>query len=358
MANINDVAKLAGVSVSTVSNVFNNTKYVSENLRQRVIKAAETLQYHPTIARHRPHRTHTIGVITTEIYGLFYPYILKGISEIFEPRGYNMIILDVNSLFDKFSGLERIISNFNHLISQHVDGIIFSSTYPEQVEEAIIGNVKRLLTNVQRTLPLVSVEANYCRYGIDSIFSNSVEAARLATDHLINMGCKNIAHISGPLNTRIAQDRIQGYKEAMQAAGLYNHCAALQARGDYSHRSGYVAMRKLLSLDLEIDGVFVANDQMAVGAMRAIQEYHKRIPEDIKIIGFDDVFVSGMLNPPLSTIHIPKTEIGREAAKMLLSRINMEITSSKPLQMEMKPTLVIRKSTFANASLDWVHEDW
>lgn len=356
MASIKDVAKRAGVSISTVSNVFNNSKYVSENLKNKVFEAANELDYMPKIDKRGGPKTHTIGVITTEIDGLFYPYVLKGICKILEPNGYSVIFISLNSVFDRFYGIKQIVNNFEHLISHQVDGIIFTSPYPINLEEAIISNVKRLLVNSGRTIPLVSVDSDYSSYGVDSVFSNSKEGAAIAMTHLIDIGCKNIAHISGPRNTRIAQELILGYKNALQSRGL--EAQPMISSGDYSHRSGYMAMRELIAQDSNIDAVFVANDQMAAGAIRSLQEYNKRIPEDVKVVGYDNVFISSMLVPPLTSVHIPKVDMGLEAGRILLDRIEIGHMPKKTVQMEFKPSIVIRKSTLSQIPTEWVHEDW
>ena len=140
------------------------------------------------------------------------------------------------------------------------------------------------------------------KYGIDSVFSDSETGAEIAVTHLIETGCKKITHISGPTFITIAQDRIRGYKSIMSRHGLEVDDERMISHGDYSHKSGYLAMQELLHKTPDLDGVFVANDQMSVGAMKALFEAGKRIPLDVKVIGYDDVFIAGVLEPSLSTV--------------------------------------------------------
>jgi DNA-binding LacI/PurR family transcriptional regulator len=189
------------------------------------------------------------------------------------------------------------------------------------------------------------------------VHTNSVKGAEKATRHLLDVGCRRIGHITGPVFTRVAQDRIAGFRNAISAAGLPMEDRMI-TNGDYTHRSGYAAMRELLNQMPDIDGVFIANDQMSVGALRAINEAGRRVPSDIKVIGYDDVFVASVLETPLSTIHIRKRHMGIEAARLLLSRIQSLNEVPAPRLIELESRLVVRKSTSANAPEDWIMVDW
>ena len=154
----------------------------------------------------------------------------------------------------------------------------------------------------------------------------------------------------------IATDRALGYRKAMAEAGL-SVDDSMVAEGDYSHQSGYAAMKELLKSMPGIDGVFSGNDQMAVGALKALREHHKKVPEEIKIIGYDDVFISSVVEPALSTIHIRKKHAGIETAKILFDRIENE-ENKEVIRMKMESRLVVRKSTVKDAPEDWILSDW
>ncbi|MEG1606297.1 MAG: LacI family DNA-binding transcriptional regulator, partial [Clostridia bacterium] len=179
----------AGVSISTVSNVLNQSKYVSEELAQRVLIAVQEMGYHadPVAKSMKTKHSRNIGVITTDICGLFYPYVVKGLFEVFNKNGYNIIILDANGVNDSFGSIERVMDGFAHLVRSHVDGIVFSSIFPESIEAIQMRKILKLTDN-QKKMPLVSVETDFSSYGIDSVFSDSVEGAQKARQHLLDMG--------------------------------------------------------------------------------------------------------------------------------------------------------------------------
>jgi len=359
MASIKEVAKRAGVSIATVSNVLNNTKFVSHDLRIKVNIAVQELGYaaDPIASQMKTKQTKTIGVITADMCGLFYPYVVKGIYEIINSKGYSIIISDTNSINDRMGSFEREMISFKKLISSRVDGIIFASTVAESVEQGYLKEMKKL-ANAHKKIALLSIERDFSKCGIDSVFSDSVAGAQKATNHLIELGCKRIGHITGPIYAKVAQDRLLGYKNAMEAAGFQVDEDKMVANGDYTHQSGYIALKELLILMPDMDGVYVANDQMAVGVIKALSEFNKKVPEDIKVIGYDNVFIASIIEPSLSTIHIRKRGIGIEAARILLERIENPDSDQGTAAIEMETRLVVRKSTVSNAPEDWILSDW
>ena len=359
MASIKDVAKRAGVSISTVSHALNGTKSVGGDLVKRVKIAAQELNYEvdPVARNMRKKNTRTIGVITADMCGLFYPYVLRGIYEIAFKHGYNVSIFDTGAIRD--TGTSSYIKEkegIKMFAANRVDGIIFSSMVQEDMEEAFANEVIDI-TQSKKKVALVSIERDFSQFGISSIFSDSFEGAAKATAYLLRIGCKKIGHITGPINFKIAQDRIKGYKATLESAGHAVDAATMVAHGDYTHQSGYLGMKKLLRAMPDMDGVFVANDQMAIGVCMALKEYRKRIPEDVKVIGYDDVFVSSVVEPSLSTIYAKKRSLGVEAARALIAQIQNE-DCSEVLQLKLETRLVIRKSTEAMAPSDWILSEW
>lgn len=351
MTSIKDVANKAGVSISTVSHVLNGTKFVSDELKRKVNIAIKELGYEvDTIARSmKSNETKKIGIITDDICGLFYPYIIKSICEVAEKAGYSVIICDSKS------NIEKEKKSLKDLVSSRVDGIIFSSSISTEAAYSYVQELKKLTSN-KKQIAIVSIDRDFSAWGIDSVFTDMEEGGRKATQYLIDLGCKKIGHITGPIGISIVQDRIHGYTKALQSNGFVIKDENF-AFGDYSHVSGYIAMKELLEKNPALDGVFIANDQMAIGACRALKELGKKIPEDIKVIGFDDVFVSGIVEPPLSTIHVKKNHLGLEAINLLLEQIKNG--PHKPaVRIKLDNHLVIRKSTDINAASDWILSDW
>ena len=194
------------------------------------------------------------------------------------------------------------------------------------------------------------------------MYYDNVKTAKLATRHLIDCGCKNIAHISGPVNEQIPKERIKGYLEALRECHIPSDRKDLIVPGDYTHQSGYRAMGLLLEKGIPIDGVYTANDQMGIGAIKLLHERKIAIPERIKLIGTDDVFVSSVMEPPLSTVHIKKKRMGKRAAEILLRRIaesqgKLESTG-EVIADDMETELIVRKSTDANVSENRSLTDW
>jgi len=360
MVNIHDVAKRAGVSISTVSNVLNKNKYVSDDLVRQVNAAVQELKYsaNPIAQKMKIKYTKTIGVITADLCGLFYPYILKGMYDVLSAKGYRLVIMDNDGAHDNLGGIKKFQESITGLINDRMDGIVFASTVPDEIEVEILRDSMNL-PSFRKNTGFVCIEKNLAKYGIDSVYADSETGAEIATTHLIEVGCRSICHISGPLFVTIAQDRVRGYKTIMSRHGLDVDDEQMIAHGDYTHKSGYLAMQDLLRKMPDLDGVFVANDQMSVGAMKALFEAGKRIPEDVKLIGYDDVFIASVLEPSLSTIHVQKYQMGKNAAELLLSQIEeKKDTSSLGTAIELEPKLIVRRSTVKNAPNDWILTDW
>lgn len=361
MSGIKDVAKRAGVSISTVSNVLNKTKYVSPELVKRVEQAVEELSYevNPIARSMKNKETGLIGVITEDLCGLFYPYVVRGINSVAMEKGYQILICDAQGTYGDQGAIVREKELFKRLIANRVDGIIFASTVSGEYKQEYFDQLRKEANKYKRT-PLISLERDFTSVGIDSVYFDSYENAKKAVQHLVDCGCRKICHITGPLDLEIAKDRIRAYKNCLEENHLSYDKDMMIALGDYSHQSGYTAMKKLLSQVPDMDGVFCGNDQMAIGALKALNGTGKRVPEDIKMVAYDDVFLSSVVEPSLSTIHIQKRHAGIEAAKILFHRIeNPQEDCGKPIGIKMDANLVIRQSTAGDGGADdWSLVDW
>ncbi|MFV0352751.1 MAG: LacI family DNA-binding transcriptional regulator [Oscillospiraceae bacterium] len=363
MASIKDVAKRAGVSISTVSNVINKSKYVSPELTEKVNQAVLNMQYEadPVARNMKTGKTKTIGIITADLCGLFYPYVIKGIYEIANLKGYSVTIFDTNTAYNQENVCVRELECFKKLVSNRVDGIIFASAVPEKQAKEFLRDVREKACGYKQT-PLVSIERDFSAHNIDSVFSDNVEGARKAVTHLLECGCERICHIAGPKQAKMVQDRIEGYRSTMKEHNLDFAEEKMVQYGDYTHQSGYIAMERLLRSNPRLDGVFVANDQMAIGALKALVSHGKRVPQDVKIVGFDNVFISSMVEVPLSTIHIRKRHMGLHAARRLFKKIEEEEMGhpqkEKAICEELETRLVVRRSSVFDATEDWILSDW
>lgn len=308
MATIEDVAKAAGVAIGTVSHAINDTAPVKEETKKRIFEAIKKLDYKPnTFARGLARRkTSIIGVSVprrskTSAFGEQLMEQLNGIDAVASDRGYSILLSiekDETSYFDLYRTMT-------------VDGMIF--TLPRSSKA---GEYSRLVEN---SVPFVL--AGRCEFDseIDVVDIDNVQSAYMATEHLIRLGHKNIACITpAPLDFLFSKDRLQGFKMAMEDYGLNSN---LLSMGYFSRQSGYEAMQILLEIRPLPTGVFIGSDLVAFGAMEAIQSKGLKIPDDIAVVGFDNLPESRSCNPPLTTVKIDFYEMGRQAAMLLLKRI-------------------------------------
>ena len=357
MSSIKDVAKKAQVSISTVSNVLNHTKFVSPDLTQRVLEAVEDLDYqaNPIAKSMKSAKSNTVGIISTDIIGVFYPYVIKGLYNEFTRQGYNVHMFETDAINDPMNSWDKLLVGIKHFTDYRVEGIVLTSILPADSEKHYVSQILKMV-NGERKIPLVSLETDLTGYGIDSICCDSFHGAECAVNHLIEKGCRKIAHITGPIFTRVSLDRLAGYKYALEKAGL-SVDENLIANGDYLHQSGYNAVKEILKKS-EFDGLFVANDQMAIGAMAALREEGFRIPDDIKVIGYDNVFISNIVEPSLSTIHAPKRSMGETGANLLMKRIKGQLKDQVPVKINLDTQLIVRQSTDPDARDEWEKNDW
>lgn len=346
--SIRDVAKRSGVSIATVSNVLNNRCNVSDALRERVYRAVEELDYvaNPIARSMRSSRTFTVGVMVVDLNCIFFAPLLKGIQNVLSKAGYSVITYDSN--YDGETEKKYVRMMRNNL----VDGLIIAGLSDTQ-NKAFYTQLTQ--EDPQRAFPIVSLESDMSDIGIDSVFIDNEEAARTATQHLIELGCRRIVHIRAPQATGSQGLRCTGYRKALAGAGIpYN--ASLELEGDFSAISGYNGVQTLLRSDIPFDGIFAANDQMAVGAVRALCNAGIRVPEDVKVVGFDNTFISSIVNPALTTINVPIYKMGVAAAKQLLERFQHPGGRAIPIRMDYE--LKIRRSTMASAQTNWDMVYW
>ncbi len=324
-----DVAHSVGVSVQTISAVVNGKPGITEETRARVQEAIAQLGYRPySIARSlRTRRTRTIALVVSDIANPSFATMASAAEDYAHQFGYSLIV------YNTHDDREREKSYFRSVTQRWIDGVMFVSaedhlTSPEAFQFA--------------SFPSVAIDRIPEQYGGLSVTLNNIEAGRMAAEHLLNLGHTRIAHISGPLKLRIARERITGFLQAFEARNL-PHLPCPAGEGDWTCKSGYNAMRRILMTDLLPTAVFAANDRMAIGAIQACYEAGLCIPNDISVVGLDDIEVAAYQTPPLTTIRQPFVEFGTLAVRLLLEVIETGRPSQPQIVIE--PALIERQST-------------
>lgn len=319
------VAKEAGVSPATVSRILNGSAVVSPVRKKSVDDAIAKLGFVPNpVARGLAGgRTFSIGVVTQALDSPFYGSALRGIEEKLLPLGYSPLF--VSGQWDA----EVETRCMDVLRSRRVDGII-----------VLTGRLTdKALKAYAKSLPIVVTGRKLSAPGLAALYCDNVEGARLATQHLIDLGHRQIAFISGDPQHPDAIDRLQGYRNALEAARI-RFDPALVAEGGFYEASGLQAVGDLLATRKRFTAIFAANDQMAVGAALGLSRHSLRVPEDVSLIGYDDLSSSLYSNPPLSSIHQSAYELGQQAVDVLLQML----AGDKPVFEVPAPRLVSRES--------------
>ena len=332
---LEDIARLSGVSRSTVSRVINHDPNVSETTRQRVQEILDQIGFQPNMAAKGlvSGKTNIIGVvIPTNVVKIFsdpyFPLLLQGISASCNASGYSVMLWLSEPEYER-----RMISQILH--NGLIEGVIIASV---PIRDSIVNSL------VDSHIPFLMV-GRHPLLDVSYLDVDNVQAARNAVMHLVHLGYKRIATITGDLDQISGADRFQGYLNALREAKL-PFSQLLIAEGDYSEEGGYKAMQRLIKQKPE--AVFIASDMMVYGAMRALREADLRIPEDIAIVGFDDLSSSAKTNPPLTTVRQPISKMGNLAAEALIEMIETGSTEKKRIIVDTE--LVVRQSCGAYLS--------
>ena len=334
---IKEVASVAGVSTQTISRVINEKPDVSPETRKRVQEVIKELGYRPSaLARSLiRQRSNTLGIVTAGLEYIGPSRMLSGIAAAAEEAEYSLLLKELPG-FDE-NDIEPI---FHALLSRHVDGIIWA--VPEVGENHLWINNSMLDLNI----PLVYLTMEPQK-DISVVAIDNYQGGRMAVSHLFEQGYRNIGHISGPLDWWEARQRMAGWKDALIEAGLEakdNHCVD----GNWSPASGASAIEKLLDQYPEMDAVFVGNDQMALGVIHVANRKRMRIPEDIGIVGFDNLVESAFFSPALTTIQQDQYNIAKLAVEEIIKIIEAEwqgTDQEEPKTILLPPTLVVRQSS-------------
>jgi LacI family transcriptional regulator/LacI family repressor for deo operon, udp, cdd, tsx, nupC, and nupG len=331
MASMNDVATRAGVSIATVSRVLNNNGNVNEATRAKINKAIKDLKYQPSRVakrlRSKSISSNLLGVLIPDIENPFYVDVLRGIEELAYNNNYAIIMCN----FGQDEKKEKLYLEI--LQSEAIDGLIVA---PAHEDDPLLKKM------VKEGLPVVCVDRGLKDANVDVVLVDNVTGAYNAVDYLIKSGYKRVAYIAGLKAIPSSNLREQGYRKALEENGIAFD-QELVKFGNSKHESGVELCNELLKLQNPPDAIFTGNNLITLGALETIQKWKLKIPEDIAIIGFDDMQWSSSLNPPLTAVRQPAMEIGKRAVELLIQRIQDPGRSS--IQMTLNTELMKRSSS-------------
>lgn len=334
---IKDIARELGISPSTVSRALKNHPDISAETKKAVHELAEKLNYQPNIValslRHR--KTNTIGVVIPEIVHYFFSTVISGIESVAYEAGYNVILTQSNE------SAQREATDLKALFNSRVDGMLISISRETNHYE----HIESILS---KDVPVVFFDRSYDNPNTSKVLVDDYEGAYEAVKHLIEQGCKRIAHLEMAPGLAIAEDRKRGYVDALKDHNLPVDEKLTIICPSGSLEDGQRAAEQLLSLKNLPDSIFANNDLLAFGAMQVIKKRGLKIPDDIAIVGYSNWFFSALMDPPLSSVHQPGFEMGMEAARLLISQIEMKEKGESEVVPEkkiLKTHLVIRESS-------------
>jgi LacI family transcriptional regulator len=331
MATIAEVAKLAGASTGTVSNVIRGTVRVSPALRARVEAAIRDLDFHPNeIARSlKVNQTYMLGMVLPDVTNPFFPQIMRGAEDRALERGFLLVTANTDEQ------IERELRIISALRSRRVDGILLAPTRGKNSD------------HIQRTLesgiPVVCLDRAPAGMKIDAVMLDNVRGSQDCVRHLIRTGYRTIAIITGPLALGVARERLRGYEEGLREAEI-EVSKNLILEGDFRENSGYHLAKELLLQFARPSAILVSNGVMALGVLQAFEELGVRCPEDVALATFDDLAGDRAFHPRLTVIAQPGYEMGACGATLLMDRIEGKLTK-KPSVVRVAPTLIVREST-------------
>ena len=307
-ASIYDVARDARVSLFTVSAVINHKSHVGKKLRERVEAAIRRLNYRPNLLARglAAQKTHTIGMIVPDIANPFFPMVVRGAEDAAQKHGYNLLLCNSDDTQEKEENALEL------LLSKRVDGILLTKAICD-----ISPTLRQMIQEMK--IPIVLVMRTFPKISKDAVVTDDYQGAFDAVCHLARAGRKRIGLIGGPRKISNGKARWEGFRDALKENDL-SYDSALVVEGDYRMESGYRGANLLLSH--RPDGIYVANYLMTVGLLKLAEEMGLRCPEDFGLVSFDDYPWLGIFQPKLTTVELPKYQVGQEAVELLLERIN------------------------------------
>lgn len=325
---ISDVAEEAGVSKQTVSRVINDRPNVADHTRGRIKEIIEKLGYQPDpIARSMRGSSHTLGCITPNLSDYNFSSIVQAAQAEARKKGFFLLTGSAPTEQD----VQPLI---NEIMHRRVDGLLVINPRDDN-------RYYYLLPLIEKGVPIVYIKNTPVDENVSAVSMDDETGGYLATQHLIQLGHTQIATIQGLTNEECTKDRLAGFRQAFQVAGLQIN-SALVMKGDWTASSGNRAIKDLLNKGERFTAVFAYNDRMAVGAIRALREAGFDVPKDVSVIGYDDIPLSSYFDPPLTTVRQPMEEFGRIGAQILIEALDNRYF--KPQVVKLAPELIIRET--------------
>jgi LacI family transcriptional regulator len=329
MPSLKDVARLAGVSTSTVSRAMNGNIPVSEETRRRVEQAVQDINYKPNLVARglRIKSTKLLGLVVPEMQNETFISFIRFTEEAAEAKGYNLIIGSTNSDPDRE---ERFIEN---LIRRNIDGIIFSRVSDKS-------HVLKILEKT--TIPVVIIDRRLEREDIPSVVMDNYASGKMAAEHLLSLGHRHFACITGPLDIAINRDRLAGFKETVVASGAFLEDKCI-FEGNFKFESGEKGIAYLLDTGARFTALWAQNDYMAMGILNYLSRHGIPVPEAISLVGLDNIQQSWMMRPALTTIAQPFRDMCREAVDIIIKRPHED--KKEKIRVTLEPELIVRETT-------------
>ena len=326
MATLTDIAKRAQVSVSTVSKFINNKGHFSPATEEKIKEAIAFFDYYGKESRSKKKNVNLnmIGLIIPDIENPFFSSLTKTLEMVFFRYGYSILLCNTESNFELESNFLQYLNN------KGLNGLVLVPA----------NSTKRLLP-LSTTTPIILLDRRIDGLDIPFVSVNNYKGAQMAVSYLLQLGKKNIAFISTNKNNSAGRERFDGYQDELLKHSI-NLCEGLVVEGDFSYQSGYKAIDQLLENEEKFDAVFASNDLMALGAMERLKEKGFIIPEEVGIVGFDDIWLSKIIHPPLTTVRQPLPELCKIAAETLLNMKNKP--TYQKVEKTLEPELIIRGS--------------
>ncbi|MFC7062183.1 LacI family DNA-binding transcriptional regulator [Halobacillus seohaensis] len=331
MVTIKDVAKVANVSISTVSRVLNNSGYTSTGTKEKVTQAVEDLKFQKNMVATAmiKKQTSTLGLIIPDIRNIFYGELTRAIEDQANQFGFNVILCNTDNDLDKEADY------INFLLRKGVDGIIFST--PEMNDR----NIKEII-KTRSDFPFIILGSKVTDVQLDEVLVDNFEGSYQATNHLLELGHKKIGFIGGQHNSYSTMERLKGYESALKDSGLESYENHIRL-DEFKIPSGYNKGKELLSLSDRPTAIFAANDAIAVGVYKAARELNILIPEELSVIGFDDSQFAEIVFPPLTTIRTPITEMAEKTVELAIQTSGKGKNFKETITFQ--PSLIEREST-------------
>ena len=330
---IKEIAKILGVSKSTVSRALRDSSEISEETKQKVIDLAESLHYapNPIALSLLKNRTHTIGVIVPDIANRFYSSTIGGVEDIAYSRGYHTMIYQSHEL------LEREISATRHIALRRVDGLVVAISSQSE-------NMDHFVELQEQGIPVVLFDRVLDGLETHKVCVDDYKGAFEATEHLILQGCQRIAHIAGPKTVSITRNRLEGYKDALHRHGI-EFQEEWVLHSPITQEGGTERTYQLMALRNRPDAIFGASDRITMGVHWALRQLGYKMPDDVAVIGFCDLGMSSLMSPPISSITQPSFQMGQQATSLLLDLIESKNTPASYETRVLPSNLVIQKSS-------------